>query len=137
MFVVDGNNSLKRMAGVGKREVADTRVFSESDYYLTEEFVDLFANEVKARPSDPNVEEDDGREELEEDWVDMENGDPTDGMPLEEKELIPCAKNWKAATADLRRKKMWGIFRETGIFASACRHSLVLWVCDMISSGEL
>lgn len=137
MFVVDGNNSLKRMASVGKREVADTRVFNDSDYYLTEEFVDLYANEVKARPSDrdpSDFDDDDGEEE---DWFDAENGDPTDGVAAEDRELIQCAKNWKAATADLRKKKMWGIFQETGIFASACRHSLVLWVCDMVRSGEL
>lgn len=129
------------MASIGKREVADTRVFSDSDYYLTEEFVDLFANEVKARPSDSKLDDskldDDGGDELEEDWVDAENGDPTDGVAAEDRELIQCAESWKAATADLRKKKMWGIFRETGIFASACRHSLVLWVCDMVRSGEL
>ena len=35
------------------------------------------------------------------------------------------------------RKKMWGIFDEAGIFAAACRHGLVLWVIDMVCSGEL
>ncbi|KAF9072520.1 hypothetical protein BDP27DRAFT_1418138 [Rhodocollybia butyracea] len=50
MVVVDGNNLLKCLHGVGKREVADTRVFGESDYYLSEEFVNLYANEVPARP---------------------------------------------------------------------------------------
>ncbi|KAE9406005.1 hypothetical protein BT96DRAFT_751532, partial [Gymnopus androsaceus JB14] len=138
MFVVDGNNSLKRMAGIGKREVADTRVFNDSDYYLSEDFVDLFANEVKARPSVARADDsDDNAEELEEDWVDTVNGDPTDGAPAEDPELVQCAENWKAAASDLQKKKMWGIFRETGIFASACRHSLVLWVCDMVRSGEL
>ncbi|OSD05539.1 hypothetical protein PYCCODRAFT_1362075, partial [Trametes coccinea BRFM310] len=30
----------------------------------------------------------------------------------------------------------WGIFEETGIFASACRHGLILWLVDMIRCGE-
>ncbi|KZT01719.1 uncharacterized protein LAESUDRAFT_663270 [Laetiporus sulphureus 93-53] len=32
---------------------------------------------------------------------------------------------------------MWGIFEETGIFASACHHGFILWICDMMRSGEL
>ncbi|KIY46236.1 hypothetical protein FISHEDRAFT_75841 [Fistulina hepatica ATCC 64428] len=34
-------------------------------------------------------------------------------------------------------KKMWGIYRETGIFVAACQHGLILWLADMIESGEL
>ena len=29
------------------------------------------------------------------------------------------------------------IFEETGIYASACRHGFMLWICDMVRSGEL
>ncbi|KAG1785411.1 uncharacterized protein HD556DRAFT_1435133 [Suillus plorans] len=47
-----------------------------------------------------------------------------------------CSKNWKAAASD-EKKRMWSIFDETGIFVSACRHGLVLWVADMVRSGEL
>jgi hypothetical protein len=32
---------------------------------------------------------------------------------------------------------MWGLFDEAGIFAGACRHGPVLWVIDMVCSGEL
>jgi len=32
--------------------------------------------------------------------------------------------------------KMWGIFEETGIFLSLCRHGFVLVAADMIRSGE-
>jgi len=31
---------------------------------------------------------------------------------------------------------MWGIFEETGIFLSLCRHGFVLVAADMIRSGE-
>jgi hypothetical protein len=47
----------------------------------------------------------------------------------------PCANNWKAAQSD-SKKRMWGIFAETGLFASACRHGFILWIADMIRSGE-
>ncbi|KAL0957919.1 hypothetical protein HGRIS_000100 [Hohenbuehelia grisea] len=35
MLVVDGNNSLKRITRIGQQSVADTRVFTQSDYFLT------------------------------------------------------------------------------------------------------
>lgn len=133
MWVVDGNNSLKRMAGIGNREVSDTRIFGESDYYLSEDFVNIYAGEIKARPLARNIEDEDP-DELQSDWVDEEHGDPTDG--IEDSELAQCTENWKAAAAD-QQKKMWGIFHESGYFASACRHGFVLWVADMIRSGEL
>ncbi len=44
--------------------------------------------------------------------------------------------NWKAAAAD-ETKKMWAIFDETGIFICVCRHGLILWITDMVRSGEL
>ena len=33
--------------------------------------------------------------------------------------------------------KMWGIFDETGIFLSLCRHGFTMLVVDMVRSGEL
>ena len=54
----------------------------------------------------------------------------TDDLPLKN-----CTSNWNtAATAE---KKMWGVFNETGIFASACLHSFILWLADMVQSREL
>ncbi|KAF9076441.1 hypothetical protein BDP27DRAFT_1210207 [Rhodocollybia butyracea] len=132
MVVIDGNNSLKRLDGIGKREVSDTRVFGESDYYLSEEFVNRYADEIPARPQ-PNATAE-VEEDLPGDWVNVEYGDPTDGDsdPI----LRECTDNWKAADAD-GAKRMWDAFRETGYFAMACRHGFVMWVADMIRSGEL
>ena len=31
----------------------------------------------------------------------------------------------------------WGIFDETGMFVSICRHGFILVVADMVKSGEL
>ena len=131
MVVVDGNNSLKRMDGIGKREVADTRVFGESDYYLSEEFVNTFTDEVPARRSQSKTAIEDSEEGF---GAPEEHGDPTDGDP--DPKIRECADNWKAAAAD-GAKKMWDAFRESGYFAMACRHGFVLWVADMIRSGEL
>ncbi|KAJ3817842.1 hypothetical protein F5880DRAFT_1626200 [Lentinula raphanica] len=122
LFAGDGNNSLKRIKGVSGRQVADCRVFKDSDYYLSEDFVNAFANEVK--------------NEEDSDWEDVHrgSGDPTDSefAPT----LQQCTDNWKAAAAD-SAKKMWDAFHESGWYVSACRHGFILWVCDMIRSGEL
>lgn len=32
--------------------------------------------------------------------------------------------------------RMWGIFEETGLFLSLCRHGFVLLLADMVRSGE-
>ncbi|KIK51434.1 hypothetical protein GYMLUDRAFT_181397, partial [Collybiopsis luxurians FD-317 M1] len=48
-----------------------------------------------------------------------------------------CANNWNAALSDSRKKEMWDTFHKSGIFASACRHGFILWIVDMIHSGEL
>ncbi|KAG6893368.1 hypothetical protein C0992_010286 [Termitomyces sp. T32_za158] len=142
MFVVDGNNSLKRVGLPGDRQVGDARVFKDSDYYISNDFVNLFADEVKkSRPPasdnpilEPTNDQDDGDLDFVPD-PSAENasaGDPTDGLSAH----TPCADNWKAAENN-SNKKMWAIFDESGIFASACRHGFVLWITDMIRSGEL
>ena len=48
MFVMDGNNSLKRIRQVGSHAIADHRVF-EGDYFLAQEYVDKYADEVKRK----------------------------------------------------------------------------------------
>lgn len=60
-------------------------------------------------------------------------GDAADGQASH---LSVCVERWKAAAAD-STKSMWGIFKQTGVFASVCRHGFVLVLCDMIRSGEL
>ncbi|KAG6887110.1 hypothetical protein C0995_001409 [Termitomyces sp. Mi166 len=98
-----------------------------SNYFLPTDFVDKYADEVKAWPS-ANTEEDEGRE------METVEGDPTDGETSPG--LSTCTNNWKAVAKE-ENKKMWAIFAESGIFASACHHGFILWICDMIMSGEL
>jgi hypothetical protein len=87
--------------------------------------VDSFANEVvsHAAPLQEDTEPED-----DENNIDSPTGSLTDNSP--------CWKNWKAAAAE-EKKRMWGIFDETGIFACACRHGHILWFADMVRSGEL
>lgn len=125
MYAIDGNDSLKRITRVGAREIGDTRCFSESDYYIPSEEVDQWAGEVGSRHY--AEEASDG-----EPSSDGEGQDPTND---ESSSQEPCANNWKAAQSD-SKKRMWGVFTETGLFASACRHGFILWVADMIRSGE-
>ncbi|OCH83908.1 hypothetical protein OBBRIDRAFT_815670 [Obba rivulosa] len=137
MVRVNGNNSLKHMAKVADRHIGDTRIFTDSDYFLSEEYINTFAHEVKARKrrSDPDGElAENPITEMSGDDLE-EEGDPTDLAPETPGEKS-CTDNWKAA-ADNLKKKMWGVFEETGIFACACRHGFILWIMDMIRSGEL
>lgn len=138
MIVIDGNESLRRIAGLGGRSVGDTRTFDKSDYYLSEEFVNQFKDEVKSKTAPSGAE----TSEHEREWEDEEAGEGVDdteetsGPSVGPVSAPRCTDNWKSAAAE-NKKRMWGIFRETGLFASACRHGFILWLIDMIQSGEL
>jgi hypothetical protein len=47
-----------------------------------------------------------------------------------------CINRWRNAGSEAR-KKMFELFAVAGIFLAVCRHGHVLFVCDMIRSGEL
>ena len=53
-----------------------------------------------------------------------------------ELEESPCTDHWKAANADTTRTT-YKEFQQSGIFLSACQHGLILFLADMIQSGEL
>ncbi|KAG8796450.1 hypothetical protein FRC12_022932 [Ceratobasidium sp. 428] len=104
----DGNDSLKRCVHAG---TSDHRQF-ESDYYISPADVNKFQYEVASRKKGKQREEDDG--------------------------ASVCEKRWKNAKihnhGDNNKPKT--VFKETGIFLAACRHSFTMAVCDMIQSGE-
>ncbi|KAI0701463.1 hypothetical protein BC835DRAFT_1404505 [Cytidiella melzeri] len=121
-----------------------------SDYFVPLAFVDCYANEVRSKASKgPAVKRknEDSDDESDNDH-DLAEGDPTDGLRQPEDDdhndpqsvrrqrLALCTKNWKSAAKE-DRKKMWGLFDESGVFAAACRHGLALWVIDMVCSSEL
>ncbi len=126
------------MATSSRREIVDMRVHEDHDYFLPREFVDTFAHEVKARqelrkPDLPSEDRDTQDHNDEEDRSpDNGEGDPTDGGGAT---FSSCASHWKAASAD-DKKRMWAIYEECGIFASTCRHGMILWIADMVRSGE-
>lgn len=149
------------MRPVGNRKAADVRTLEDGEYYLPQEYVDRFANEVRGKKMKgpavpirdvwtvPHAETDTESEEEEEEAA--VEGDPTDGArvpeqgagddvtssALRQKAIEACVKNWKAAAADEKKKSMWEIFDETGIFASACPHGFIMAIVDMVRSGEL
>ncbi|KAI0782170.1 hypothetical protein C8Q75DRAFT_795935 [Abortiporus biennis] len=155
LWAFDGNNSLKRMStsALGNRVAGDTRTFEDSDYFIPQAYVDKFANEVRAQKSPPvgknvsspswdeedegddNEDDDDDDEKIENGGDGQVEGDPTDGC-TQDTDLTQCTRNWKSAAAE-DKKRMWPIFDETGIFAGACRHGMILWIVDMVKSGEL
>ncbi|KAJ6541151.1 hypothetical protein DFH09DRAFT_1249459 [Mycena vulgaris] len=121
----DGNDSLKRVLrkehgvfdenGVPQRggtERADPRTAEVGgDYFLSREKVDRWSKEVLAQ------------------HVRV----PRSADPEEDSE---CQERWKNMSEEITAR-MWGIFDETGIFLSLCRHGFVLLVADMVKSGEL
>jgi hypothetical protein len=125
MYAIDGNDSLKRVARIGSRNIGDSRCFSGSDYYIPSEEIEEWAKVDESQP-DELEDGDAGTEDGVEEPGSLEGEDANPG---------PCANNWKAAQSD-SKKHMWGIFDETGLFASACRHGLILWIADMVRSGE-
>jgi hypothetical protein len=116
------------MAGLIGRLVGDNRIFDESDYFLPRDFVDQFAEDIptEEQPVPEGASQD----------ADVPSSETLDDSSDQDKTGVPCANHWKAAATD-DKKRMWAIFDETGIFASACRHGLILWIADMVRSGEL
>lgn len=110
----------------GQREVGDVRELTDSSYFLENTYVNSFEDEIQ-RPAQTG-----DKQELEDQTVDGEDGYITE---VDDPQLENCATNWKAAVS-MEKKRMWGVFDETGVFASACPHGFVLWLADMVQSGE-
>ena len=135
------------MLPLGDRISGDTRTYEDGDYYLSQEFVNQYAYEVKARPTTlkrkrreiqaEGCDDDDADDSQVVPVSDTGEGDPTDGLDVtKSNNADQCVKNWKAAASD-EKKRSWAVFDETGIYASVCRHHTILWICDMVRSGEL
>ncbi|KAF9490629.1 hypothetical protein BDN71DRAFT_1511118 [Pleurotus eryngii] len=129
MLVLDGNNSLKHIACIGQREVADSRVYMGSDYFLSPDFVDTFTQD---NPPSIVVEHSAPLQTDPEPEADQHEDDAIAEYRVDS----ACADNWKAASSN-ERKQMWALFDETGIFACACHHGFMLWLTDMVRSREL
>lgn len=159
LMSLDGNSSLKRFASCA---ATNAPTFT-SDYYLSNDAVNVYADEVvkrgkrkkgkskkkKKKKKAPVTDEDvvmeigeeagmaaAGVEEEEEDVV-VKAGqiDAATSSSLDQVVSV-CVERWKA-NADEAKKGMFDCYDEAGIFISICRHGIILIVCDMIRSGEL
>lgn len=130
LVTMDGNDSLKRILRRGAAPVSgedgDEPVVGQSversdnrevggDYYLPQETVDCWSKEVLAAHAAAQAVATDV----------LAEGQNDSG----------CDDRWKNM-ADHLTARMWGIFYETGIFLSLCRHGFALVIADMIQSGE-
>ncbi|KAF6763533.1 hypothetical protein DFP72DRAFT_800794 [Ephemerocybe angulata] len=125
LMSLDGNNSAKRV-DTRFRKAGDMRVYT-SDYFLDNSEVDKFKLEdiPTAAFSGPSFSDTD--------VVSIAHED--DSASQSQAEVAECVKNWKAAQSDNKKRAM-DMFDETGWFASGCRHGIILWVADMVRSGE-
>ncbi|KAF8878306.1 hypothetical protein BD779DRAFT_1613056 [Infundibulicybe gibba] len=122
---MDGNNSLRRVGASVHNLVArtDSRLIL-SDRWVHPHEVDRFKDEVKASNKGARGKE----SQRDDDWEDIDAEEQVSSMN--------CVNRWRNAGPE-ERKKMFSMFDESGIFIASCRHRSVLFVCDMIKSGEL
>jgi Kyakuja-Dileera-Zisupton transposase len=109
LHAMDGSNSAKR---VDKSGHADEREFF-SKYFIPQSEVDMFKNDVTLCPGT------------------KEHSTQDNGMDSD----VLCTENWK--TANTIHEDTAKVFKQTGIFISACRHGIVETFCEMYRSGEL
>ncbi|KAG2357549.1 hypothetical protein BDR07DRAFT_1453047 [Suillus spraguei] len=120
LYAMDGNDSLKRVlrrsldhdaddCATPSSEVPMGQQFT-SDRYLPCTFVDQYSWD-SAQTAIAGDEED----------TTAENA---------------CAGRWKNMD-DVKTKKAWGIYDETGVFVAVCCHGLSLLIADMVQSSEL
>lgn len=140
---MDGGQSLRRVAMREDRH-EDPRTFASS-YLISEEDVDKFKNDVKPRPrkKKTNVRRISCSAEFILTTIQEPNELPTWAADTEQAgaadgdtEGTTCTDRWQAAMSDIL-KRMWAIYRESGIFLAACRHGFIWLILDMIRSGEL
>ncbi|KAG1854028.1 hypothetical protein F4604DRAFT_1883367 [Suillus subluteus] len=133
-IALDGNNSAKFVdpALRGGRERQDPRN-GRSDIWIDEEYVDRFKDEVKnaRRSHRPNTSAPADIVDPDDPWIYCENEDQDSNEPVN-----VCVDRWHNAAPEAR-KRMFSVFRKSGIFVAVCRHGFLLSICDMVRSGEL
>ncbi|KAF8339461.1 hypothetical protein F5887DRAFT_889178 [Amanita rubescens] len=120
LITMDGNNSLKRLqrnisgenmtTKAPRGERIDSRP-PPGDYYISREEVDKWARVHVEQEVNANT-------------------------VISESEQSACESRWNNMKQEVT-SRAWGVFDETGIFLSLCRHGFALLVTDMVQSGEL
>lgn len=132
LVTYDGNDSAKRVLRRRRNEDGSVGSVSErvdqrkggEDYFLSREEVDEWSKE--------------NMQDLMEAvclLLLIERNSPLIQVTTEYKKN-PCEDRWQNMIHDMS-SKAWGIFDETGMFVSLCRHGFVLIAADMVQSGEL
>jgi len=145
LFTMDGNDSLKRILRRGPSgeateestgpviERPDPRT-PKTDYYIPRDIVDKWAKDVPQEMISTQTTKVCLMKYIR---STLKKGYTTqDGNSDETSEPNPCALRWRNMSTDIT-KRMWGIFDETGIFLSLCRHGFTLVIADMVRSGEM
>ncbi|KAG2051489.1 hypothetical protein BDR06DRAFT_983575 [Suillus hirtellus] len=105
-----------------------------SSIWLSEPYVDMFADEVgnarnqqsrsRSATTAATIHDPDNP------WIEEpESGDSSELVSI-------CVDQWHNAAPE-SRKKMFAIFKKSGIFITVCRHGFLLTICDMVQSGKL
>ena len=119
LYTIDGNNSLKRILC---REPAPEELPN--------------ATEPTLGASSESV---DSREVVYESYLTQQDVDQWSkdalGAEIDTEDSSPCAERWRNMKTEVTAR-MWGIFEETGLFLSLCRHGFVLFLADMVRTGE-
>ncbi|KAJ3504277.1 hypothetical protein NMY22_g17977 [Coprinellus aureogranulatus] len=141
LMAIDGNESAKRVDN-GFRMAGDTRMFSSSYFIPNSEVDECALSKLREQGTESDGQtlfEDEAEAEGEGEGEETkgEIPDSSNSSTLESTTVTAseCVKNWKAARSD-NKKRVMGMFDETGMFASGCRHGLLLWVANMVRSGE-
>ncbi|KAG1749252.1 hypothetical protein EDB19DRAFT_2036549 [Suillus lakei] len=114
MDSMDGNSSLKQVDGSGH---ADEQIF-KSSYLIPPDEVDVFKDDVRLQPGTRAA-------------ITHTAGGTTPGDTSES----ACTDNWK--TANTISDNTVKVFKQTGIFISACQHGMIQTLVEMRRSGEL
>ncbi|KAG2337481.1 hypothetical protein BDR05DRAFT_978476 [Suillus weaverae] len=114
----DGNNSAKLVdPAVHSGEERLDPCSGLSSIWLTKSYIGQFKDEVRsADPDNPWIDESDSNNSAEPPTI--------------------CIDCWHNAVPE-SRKKMFAIFKKSGIFVTVCWHKFLLTICDMVRSGEL
>ncbi|KAG2755649.1 hypothetical protein P692DRAFT_201836751 [Suillus brevipes Sb2] len=130
LCALDGNNSAKLVdpAIRSGEERPDPRSRTSS-IWLTESYVDQFKDKVRSA----RARQGQGwpaSSDSDDPWIDEHNSNDSAEPPS------VCVDCWCNA-APQSCKKMFAIFKQSGIFVTVCRHGFLLTIYDMVRSGDL
>ncbi|KAG0693206.1 hypothetical protein DFH29DRAFT_985554 [Suillus ampliporus] len=121
----DGNNSVKLVDPVIHRgnKRLDPRS-GLSSIWLTEEYIDGFKDKVQSactrQAKDNNQQHIQDPDDPQVDELDSPDAEPSN----------VCIDRWRNAAPE-SHKKMFAIFKKSGIFITICQHGFLLTICDM------